>query len=326
MHSLFKGNSVGSHIRKIEVDRMMVPDFDEYIELLKLPPQDITIKYMRIDQPPPEYTEKENAGILPPWPGPGILYRIVCYPSNRSDISRGNWKMPTIFILNDDTSNPLNCSDVFKSVGAIRCFNCPSVNGSLGGCCHIGFMFMLLSAPYILQSTNRPVQLVNMKNKFSFLDPEGVTTSVLSHTNISTSVVRRSRDKRINSVIYHPEDNLECDESFVQSDEDVSTPAPAQSEDVVGTPIPRRDSDDSPVQREGNTPSERNDARNATGSCQDDIGSCRPNSQVSSSQSLYGYSRTNIDAFIRRRVQRNPSRAIPPANVNRGKECVFFSR
>lgn len=184
-------------MRKVEVDNYDdVQNFEELKTLLADPPQEMKVKYRVLRQPPPEYTELENAGTLPAWPGSRTLFRISCLPSNKSDIDRRNWKIPTVFILNNSTSNPLNCSDVFKTVAAMHCFNCPSVNGGISVCCHLGFLFLLLSAPFVLmESVKRPVKPVNLKNARSFLHPDEVLQNIRTiELPMSQQVIGRTRE------------------------------------------------------------------------------------------------------------------------------------
>ena len=165
IHALVKGLKVSSHMRNAEVDGYLVAGFTEFKELLADIPQETRIQSKRLSFPPAGYRALESAGILPQWSGPGTLYRTVCLPSNASDADRRNSKLPTVFILDSPESNPLNCSDVFKPVGAMHCSNCPSKNGGISSCCHLGFLFLLLSAPFMLRSVKKPVRLVNIKNK-----------------------------------------------------------------------------------------------------------------------------------------------------------------
>ena len=211
IHALQKGQGTGSNIRKREVNFSHPNDFEEYKEMIQVPPENIRVKFVRLNRPPADYLEKEREGILSAWPGAGTLVQMVCYPSNRSSNVRGNWKWPTIFVLDDPSANPLNCSNVFKSIGAFTCINCPSVNGNLGGCCHLGFTFMQLSAPWVLESTNRAVKLVNMKNP-EFLHPAEVMSNTVSHAGFSTFSVRQSTDKRVNSALLHPEEVFSDDD------------------------------------------------------------------------------------------------------------------
>lgn len=307
VHALTKGKTVGSHLRKNEVDDMRdLQDFSEYKELLKLPPESLKIKYMSLNDAPADYIEKMNSGILPPWPGPGTLYRLNCAPSNRTDITRGNWKQPTIYILDDNNVNPLNCSDVFKTVGAVHCFQCPSVMGSLGGCSHIGFMLIHLSAPFVYESTNKPVRLVNIRNKHTFLHPEGVTDPIVDNVPISTSKVRHSLDTRQKSTIYYPGDNLVPDNgsdfsisSGVRTIPDNVTSHNQENQLIVGETYSGGETDV------------------AAGRSQDQENS-QFSSQCSTTQSLYGYSTSNINALISRSVRRNPSRAIPNVTSMQG--------
>ena len=183
----------------------------ELKHLLSQPPENIRVRFHRLYHPPPGYEEKEIAGILPAWPGTGTIIQLVCFPSNRSNNVRANWKWPTMFLLDSIEPNPLNCTDIFKRVGAIFCDNCPSVSGNLGGCCHLGFMLLQLSANWALESTNRTVRLVNMKNP-AFLHPNEVMSDIINHSGFSTYSTRHSQNKRTNSSLLCPEEVYEADD------------------------------------------------------------------------------------------------------------------
>ena len=209
----YKGQGTGSNIRRREVFSFQNTDqMQELKQLLGLPPENIRVRFHRMYQPPPGYEEKVDAGILPAWLGTGTLLQLVCYPSNRSNNVRANWKWPSLYILDSNAINPLNCSDVFKTIGAIYCVNCPSVNGSLGGCCHIGFMFLFLSAHWALESTNRVVRLVNMKNP-EYLHPHEVMSGTITNKGFTTYAARNSNNKRTNSSLLFPEDLFEPDDA-----------------------------------------------------------------------------------------------------------------
>ena len=70
---------------------------------------------------------------------------------------------------------------------------------------------MQLSAPWVLESTNRAVKLVNMKNP-EFLHPAEVMSNTVSHAGFSTFSVRQSTDKRVNSALLHPEEVFSDDD------------------------------------------------------------------------------------------------------------------
>ena len=73
------------------------------------------------------------------------------------DKAKFNQKFPVVFLLDSELVNPLNCSDKMKRYAAFRCYNCPSVNGNIGCCCHIAFLILFLSAVFIFcESVNKP--------------------------------------------------------------------------------------------------------------------------------------------------------------------------
>ena len=346
IHALTKGQGCGSNIRKREVSGIPTQNIAEYNELLSLPPQNLRVRTVRLENAPDEYLAKQAEGILPAWPGSGTLFRLQCFPSNRSSIDRRNWKMPTVFILDDSSPNPLNCTYVFKSVGAITCFNCPSVNGSLGGCCHLGWMFMVLSAPFVIQSRNKGVQLVNIKNPQSFLHPDEVMQSTITHVGMPTFNVRQSYDTRENSLLLRASDLLVpiSDSSNPQVSRgahvaqafQVSQPSQtAQPSQGTLPSQPRPVSQPSPANQEAQPsqdtqPSQPSPANQEAQPSQDaqhsqphpvSQSSQATQASVSSVQSLYGYSSgTNIEAVIRRAVSRNPSRSIPEPSTHQGND------
>ena len=169
VHSLLKGKSVISHIRSAEVNREEVGNFQDLQELLEENPTALYISYKRLMYPPPGYRELNARGILPDWPGPGYLLRMDCFPTNRSDAVASNHKLPTIFILDSDLPNPLNCTDKLRRIGAMFCKNCPSLNGGISACRHLGALILVLFV--LVKSTNLPVAIINIKNKRNFLDP-----------------------------------------------------------------------------------------------------------------------------------------------------------
>ena len=211
IHALVKGQGTGSNIRRREVLASHPDSITELRDLLSLPPENLRVRFFYLRNPTDDYLEKERAGILPHWPGPGMVVQLVCFPSNRSNNVRSNWKWPTIFVLDSSRPNPLNCSDIFQRIGAFFCVNCPSVNGGIGGCCHIGFMLLQLSAPWILESTNTAIKLVNMKNP-TFMHPDEVMADITSHKGFSNFNTRQSYDKRENSALLRPEEVFDEDD------------------------------------------------------------------------------------------------------------------
>lgn len=212
VHSLTKAISVGSHLRRAEVDRMdkeEIDDFEEYSQLLRQPIGNLDVKVLRLDNPPPAYVEKQAVGLLPPWPGSGFAIQVVCLPHYKSDTQAQNHRLPVIFVLDSDDTNPLGCSGVFKRVGAMHCFKCPSLNGGISACCHLAFALVSMSCPWFLEvSFNKPTRMITVKNaKFlSFLHPpEAVQTS--SNRRVSdlfSCKDRKSVQKRPNCPFSNP--------------------------------------------------------------------------------------------------------------------------
>ena len=75
--------------------------------------------------------------------GSGWLFQVKCLPSNKSNKLKSNWKHPCVFILDSEDKNPLHCTDVFKRVSNYFCYSCPSLNGLIGACGHLGKMATL---------------------------------------------------------------------------------------------------------------------------------------------------------------------------------------
>ena len=71
--------------------------------------------------------------------GKGVLIKSICAPSNKSDKVKKNWKEPCIFLLDNEDKNPFGCTDLYKRVGALFCYGCPSMNGMIGCCSHLGW-------------------------------------------------------------------------------------------------------------------------------------------------------------------------------------------
>ena len=307
VHALLKGKQVASHLRKCEVDRMQdIDGFDDLKDLLKVLPATIKVKFKRLDNPPSKYEELYEEGILPPWPGAGTLYKITCAPSNKSDSVKRNWKEPTVFILDDSSANPLNYSDIFKTVGCFHCINCPSVNGSLAGCCHIGFMFMLLSAPYLLEnSTNKPVRIVNIKNKHAVLHPSEVMDGVISSFPLERMTDERtSKNKRETNVFYNPEELLtfsdnESLDSITLRIETIETQTNLEDHSRITTLNVNQ------TEAQPNIPSTV-----GAGSTQD------------SQSSMYGYGQLDIEKYLRRVTKRNPHLFIPAPRNSSGKKLL----
>ena len=143
VHALRKGFQSYSQLKKEEVNELDLENFSEYAELIHYTLCDLKVKYKRLSSPPSDYLELEAAGCLPKWPGSGYLFRIVCFPSNKSNNVKRNLKCPTVFVLDDENINPLNCTDKFKRVAAQFCLNCPSLNGCLSSCCHLALLILV---------------------------------------------------------------------------------------------------------------------------------------------------------------------------------------
>ena len=317
VHALLKGQQVASHLRGLDVDAAHAQDFTEFKALMKLPPEDIVVQFLKLTEPPAKYSELEEAGVLPVWPGSGTLFRITCAPSNKSDIDKRNWKFPTVFILDDSSLNPLNFSDIFKTVGNFNCYNCPSVNGGIAGCCHIGFLFMLLSAPYLLddQSTSKPVKMINMKNKFSFLHPQEVMEGVENSLPLNHYTERTSNDKRNTSILYRPEERITfCHTESDDYDEDDHDEADITSISSLMSPVQQFVAIDSlqPSASNGIEPQD----------IEPQVAVTRPPS-ISSNASMFGYGTTDVDRYLARITRRNPNLRIPPIRCVQGKQILF---
>lgn len=234
VHSLTKAISVKSNLRRQEVDEMddeEVRDFEQYSELIKEGLSCYQVSYLRLETAPADYMSKQAAGILPPWPGKGCAYQVTCLPHYKSATQKINHRQPVIYFLDSSEPNPLHCSDRFKRVAAMHCYKCPSLNGSISGCCHIGFLLLVLTASWFLNNVNvnKPVKLVSIKNKYLFQHPK---EAVQSKTNKNIHRVfnlteRTSENKRRNC----PFSNAEVQQAFIEDYYRVD--AEAQEEDVT---------------------------------------------------------------------------------------------
>lgn len=322
MHGAKKAHSVHSHLRKNEIVQEEEPgNFDEYEELLAMPLENHDVQALRLDEPPEKYLELEAEGILPPWPGPGYVFRAVCAPAHRSDTDRSAYKTPMVFVLDDDSSNPLNCTDVYKRVGCLFCYNCPSTNGSISSCCHLAYAVILFSASYMLETcVNKGVRLVNIKNPFSFLHPDEVMSHCRS-VSIPKNVQRTSVEKRPNDPLYDPAHFLYLvDEETEEGDVDQSAviDISPDSADVLGqSTVPQALNPDthapdvpsqSPVLTAPNHEAPDSSSR-ASAMAQ----------STTSSVSFYGQGVANIERFIQTEVRKVPNWVIPLVNPWRGK-------
>ena len=345
IHALLKGQQVSSHLRRFEVDKLIDSgDLNDFKTLMMLPPEEITVKYKRLDEAPAPYQELAEDDVLQPWPGPGTLFQVTCAPSNKSDQVKRNWKAPTVFILDGSSINPLNFTDIFKTVGCFYCYNCPSINGSLAGCCHVGFLFMLLSAPYLLQdSTNKPVRVVNMKNKHGFLHPPEVMAAVKSSLPFdSTMNSRNSKNKRDSSILYNPSSRI----TFSNSGSDLSERMNEQTQhsSMLGTDqILDSTTNRSEYSHELTTQDQVHPVLSILMQEQDNLNlhvntpslvsntvsdqTSKTTSHATSTQtsvtSMFGYGTADIDRYLKRITKRNPHLSIPSSKEILGK--IFFS-
>ena len=212
VHSLTKAISVKGNLRRAEVEEMDeddIEDFETYAALIKGQLDECKVNYLRLDEPPAEYSSMVASGILPPWPGKGTAYQVACLPHYKSDTQKKNQRQPVIFVLDSPEPNQLNCSNVFKRVAAMHCYRCPSLNGSISGCCHIGFLLLTLAAPWFLNvNYNKAVKLVSIKNKYAckFQHPQEAvqTKSNRNVTDLFKCNKKISVNKRPNCPFQNP--------------------------------------------------------------------------------------------------------------------------
>lgn len=327
IHGARKGIAVASHLRKKEVVADEDPQtFDEYQELICQYLQEPQVEVLRLEKPTESYEELVQDGILPPWPGPGYIFRIVCAPAHRSDTDKSAYKTPMVYVLDEDITNPLNCSDVFKRIGATFCFNCPSTNGGISSCCHVAFIIMILGAYYALEiSYNKAVKIVSIKNPYSFLHPSETMTSAQS-VPIPKNVKRTSLEKRANDPLLFPDNFLYWDEDEIDEY--------YQEGSVEEDAVERQDSVDQEFNGEEGS-IEVNETSILQEECITGISfqeqSRELNVDVQSiassrgtTASLYGGSVANVERYIDKVVRRNPDQAIPPINNDRKGNNIFL--
>ena len=205
IHSLKKGLGVASHHRRLEVDDMdkeSIETFKKYCTLLRSNLEDLCVKVKKFDSPPIGYLKKQEEGLLPPWPGKGYAITTKCFPHYKSDSQPGNRRQPVIFVLESSEKNLLGCSDVFKPVAAMTCYKCPSLNGGISACCHLGFLLICLSCPWFLtlNTINKPIRIVSIKNSkwLGILHPgealrtkDNLRIGSVFKSNKRTSVIKR---------------------------------------------------------------------------------------------------------------------------------------
>jgi hypothetical protein len=215
IHCLKKAMGVNSLLRRLEVDKLSVNSYQEYCELLKKGVENVNIEVLELEKAPPMYKDLEKQGILPPWPGRGIVYKTMCAPSNRSVTDKKAWKYPHILIFDDAKQNLLNCSEKFKNVGAMFCMNCPSTNGGVSTCCHLAYLILHLFAKNtLIKTVCKPVQVVNIKNKFEFLEPDEVMEHVESTVEIPYNLERRSLNSRRNDQFLFPSKSIKLNTKY----------------------------------------------------------------------------------------------------------------
>ena len=159
----------------------------------------------------------------------------------------------------------------------------------------------------ILNSTNESVSAVNLKNKFTFLDPPEALANVNSTISVPMKVQRQSVEKRSNSLYYDKEkaarflykkynkishsESTDCDSST--SDLDLERVAQNDDDSLVLSSLPR-------VEPETDV---------------EDLIPLQTPPPVQSTSSiptgLYGRSSTNVSKYIKMRVMTNPHYAIP---------------
>ena len=230
--------------------------------------------------------------------------------------------------------NPLHCSDVFKRVGAAFCYDCPSMNGLISACRHLGFLYEALFAPYVfVESTNKPVRLVNIKNKFPFLHPEETLHLTKKTVDLPGKVKRISEEKRPNDLFLHTEKVIDDEEfrilygfsSSHGTETEIRDEAPVADAIAI-----ENDSQELPFDtlNPSNTCQPANDAE-MTDTCQPVNDS---EMIISQSQSegpainfgMYGSSSGDIDKFIKKKTKRRPGWIIPNPSQHSGRILQSF--
>ena len=295
-------------------------DFDDYLTLIKKPLENPKLQILRLDEPTPKYLELESDGILPPWPGPGYCFKIMCAPAHRSDSDRNAYKTPMVYVLDDDSANPLHCTDVFKKIGAMYCFKCPSTNGSIGSCCHIAFLIMWCGANYMMESTiSKGVRLVNIKNSFPFLHPDEAMKYAKS-VPIPVRNQRTSAEKRPHDAYYRQTRFIHLNDTLDNSDSDemnevepadnpisnevVESATPVQTSIDIGANLPIQPLLPEPSNPAANVPHQNSEP---------------PESVSSYASGLFGHGTSNIERYLVRVTRRYPEMALPEVHSVPGK-------
>jgi hypothetical protein len=323
IHGARKGIAVSSHLRRREViDEEEPESLEDYQELLSLRLKDPQVQVQRMEKASESYKELEAQGILPPWPGPGYLFRTVCAPAHRSDTDKKAYKTPMIYLLDEDTCNPLNCTDIFRRIAATFCYNCPSTNGGISSCCHIAYLLMVLCASYALDiSYNKAVKIVSIKNPYPFLHPPETMSSARS-VQIPKNVKRKSTEKRLNDPFFEPDNFLYFEyEDIDQEDgqEEDRQEGDGQVEDGQVEDGQGEDGhgDDGQVENGQVVGVQQDEEMNI-----DTHSIC---STTSAATSLHGRGVANVENYVRKANRKDPEHSIPEVNMERhqGKQAYL---
>ena len=304
-------------------------DYEDYLTLINRPLENPKLKVLRLDNPTPKYLELESEGILPPWPGPGYCFKITCAPAHRSDTDRQAYKTPMVYVLDDESSNPLHCTDIFKKIGAMYCYKCPSTNGSIGSCCHIAFLIMWCGANYMMESTiTKGVRMVNIKNQYPFLHPDEAMTYAKSAPipvkNNRTSTEKRPHDPFYRETRFMNVNHGDDDSDMTGTDEMVEIEPSANPinnectdfEPVIESPVLKSlelgaNLSIHPVISEPVYPADNGSQP----------GSEQPESIASSASGFFGAGTANVERYLQRMTRKYPDMAIPEVHPEPG---IFF--
>ena len=321
IHAIRKSQGTASHMRSMEVNATEDPqNMDELEELLGTRLENPRLQVCRLDNEPGGYQELVDDDVLPPWPGPGYLFRIVCAPAMRSDTDKSAYKKPTLYLLDSDVVNPLNCTDKFKRIAGLHCYNCPSTAGTVGSCCHLACLLSICSADFLLDlSVNRCLSLVNMKNPYHFQHPEENMDFACS-APIPVNVPRTSKDKRSNDPFYDGSkfgDLVDMEGNIIEDTIDDNR------NDCNGVHDDNADNqEDNVADPEELIVDETIDNIEMPGS---QIQEADVRSVASSApSSYYGRGVANVERYIIRKVAADVRLRIPPVNENRGKLILFL--
>ncbi len=164
----------------------------------------------------------------------------MCFPSNKSDSAKTNHKYPTFFVLDSDEPNFFGCSDIYKRVFSYYCYGCPSLNGTIGSCSHLAFLLLYLGAPAILlhmKTSNLIVPALNMRNKFTCLDPVEAIEYTKKGVHFHFNVDKTTRDHRSNCLFYFPQKARIKFALEKKADEEIGEESPYNVPDVEITEV-----------------------------------------------------------------------------------------